>query len=165
MTKHLFAASLLIIIIFKPLVGECQGNSVPKEFQKDIEKLLKITGTDKMAIQVGSNMANILIEQLRKDNPKIPEDVIAAVKDETTKIIAEKMPDLMNQVIVVYAKYFTRQEVKGLIDFYQTPLGKKTIRTMPQIVNETMFIGQEWGKSFGTELGDRIETRLKKMGY
>jgi uncharacterized protein len=40
--------------------------------------------------------------------------------------------------IHIYSKYFTEKELEGLIAFYSTPLGKKSIATMPQLMREGM---------------------------
>lgn len=38
----------------------------------------------------------------------------------------------------LYAKYYTEAELQGLIDFYQTPLGQKTIDITPQLSAEAL---------------------------
>ena len=48
-----------------------------------------------------------------------------------------------------------------MIEFYQTPLGKKLVSTLPQIMQESMQVGQSWGK----EVGDKIYNSLKEKGY
>jgi hypothetical protein len=105
-----------------------------------------------------------LIDQLTAENPKISENMKTAVKDEVSKMLAEKMPELSRQLIKVYAKYFSQEEIKGLITFYESPLGQKTIRSLPQVLNECMLIGKAWGKGLEPELIRRIEARLKKDG-
>lgn len=38
----------------------------------------------------------------------------------------------------LYAKYYTEKELKDLIDFYQTPTGRKAIATLPQLTKEAL---------------------------
>jgi len=33
----------------------------------------------------------------------------------------------------LYDKYFTNEEIKGLIAFYESPIGKKTIQVLPAL--------------------------------
>ncbi|RQH19737.1 DUF2059 domain-containing protein [Okeania hirsuta] len=35
-------------------------------------------------------------------------------------------------------KYFTEEDLQTLIEFYQTPTGRKTIELMPQLFQESM---------------------------
>jgi hypothetical protein len=163
MRKHLAVATFLIIIV-NPLRAFCQESNIPKDLQNDIVKLLDMTGSGKLALQVGTAMANQIIDQIRVKNPKVTQNMITAVKDETSQLMAEKMPSLMGQIVKVYAKYFCQEEIKGLIAFYQTPLGQKTIRSSPQVVNESMLIGKAWGEGLAPELIRRVEARLKKDG-
>ncbi|RQH10849.1 DUF2059 domain-containing protein, partial [Okeania hirsuta] len=38
----------------------------------------------------------------------------------------------------IYDKYFTEEDLQTLIEFYQTPTGRKTIELMPQLFQESM---------------------------
>ena len=51
----------------------------------------------------------------------------------------------------VYDKYLTHDEIKGLIRFYETPLGQKTLSVLPQIVSEMQESGNKWGGELGKE--------------
>lgn len=58
---------------------------------------------------------------------------------------------LADMAIPVYDKYFSLEELKGLIQFYQTPLGQKTISVLPRITAEMAEAGQQWGQQLGRE--------------
>jgi hypothetical protein len=49
--------------------------------------------------------------------------------------------------------------------FYATPLGRKTIETLPALMNEGFELGQKWGQSLGPSIQARVQARLKKEGY
>lgn len=38
----------------------------------------------------------------------------------------------------LYDKFFTEEDLQTMIDFYQTPTGKKTITVMPQLLQESV---------------------------
>lgn len=51
----------------------------------------------------------------------------------------EKLFDVKNiiaKIIPVYDKYYSQEELKGLIDFYRSPLGMKVMEVTPQILTE-----------------------------
>ena len=135
------------------------------DFKNDIVMLLKITGTENLGIQMGTAITNQTIDSLRKQNAEIPQRAEAAIKDEINKIIKEAMPRLLAESVPLYAKHFTQNEVKSLIAFYKTSLGKKIIKTMPVIMNEGMLLGQAWGQSLTVNLESRIGARLKREGF
>ena len=141
------------------------AEDISKDFQSDIVRLLKMTGAEALGIQIGVSVTNQMIDSLMKQNPEIPPNAVASIKDEISKVFAEEMPKLMSEVVPVYAKHFTQDEIKGLIAFYSTPLGKKSIAAMPAVMNECMQVGQAWGKDLAPGLVPRLESRLKKEGF
>jgi hypothetical protein len=86
---------------------------------------------------------------------------------ELMALFSEKMSapgELIDQVIPVYDKHFTHQEILELLAFYQTPIGKKTILVLPKVTNESMLAGQRWGQSLGPEIERRIINSLTREG-
>ena len=53
------------------------------------------------------------------------------------------------------------EEINKMIEFYQTPLGKKMESTKPQNMQESIQAGQSSGK----EYGDNVYNRLKQKRY
>jgi len=39
----------------------------------------------------------------------------------------------MNQMVATYAKYFSDDDIKGMIQFYETPAGQHYIAHLPQV--------------------------------
>ncbi|MFM6309201.1 MAG: DUF2059 domain-containing protein, partial [Dolichospermum sp.] len=65
-----------------------------------------------------------------------------------------------------YNKYFTNEEIKGLIAFYETPLGKYYLTVGPQISNEAEEIGRKYGmKAMQRALQKLKLERLKSVEY
>ncbi len=61
--------------------------------------------------------------------------------------------DIVKQdVIKLYSKEFTADELKELAKFYSTPLGKKTIIKLPQIMDKASKQAQKRVKSHSREL-------------
>jgi hypothetical protein len=58
---------------------------------------------------------------------------------------------LLEITVPIYAKYFSRDEIDGLIQFYQTPLGQKAISVLPQVMGEAQLAGKKLGEKFGRE--------------
>ena len=43
----------------------------------------------------------------------------------------------------MYARHFTVTELRQIAAFYKTPVGVKTLTIMPQLMNESMLMGQQ----------------------
>jgi hypothetical protein len=72
-----------------------------------------------------------------------------------------KAEDLVNLIIPIYDRNFTDEEVKQLIIFYSSPVGKKILEKMPPIMQECMQVGKNWG----ADLYEKVAARLKQKGY
>ncbi|MFI5072894.1 MAG: DUF2059 domain-containing protein [Terriglobales bacterium] len=59
--------------------------------------------------------------------------------------------DLLDLVVPIYDKYYSREEIKGLIQFYETPLGQKMVSVTPQVTQESQVAGRQWGQQLGRD--------------
>ena len=64
----------------------------------------------------------------------------------------------------MYAKYFTHADIKGLIAFYESDLGRKAIGNMPDLVREGGEIGQRWARDAMPKIMQTLQARLKAEG-
>lgn len=116
-----------------------------------IKTLLEVTGSGKLGVQVVQNM----LASYKQSLPNVPQDF-------WDNLIKELKPEVLIEMIIpIYDKYYTADEIKKLIEFYQTPLGKKLISVMPQIMQESMQTGQAWGE----EVGKKVYKNLTEKGY
>jgi len=125
---------------------------VSPEKRAQIEKLLQLTGTERLMGQ----MENQLIASFRAQMPQVPEAFWTKFQQ---KMNTREMLDL---IIPVYDKYYTLDDLKAVNAFYQTPVGQKVLSTLPQVMQETMKIGQEWGEKKGEEAAREAELEMKK---
>jgi hypothetical protein len=58
-----------------------------------------------------------------------------------------KWEDLSSQLADIYTKALSEDEINQLIAFYQTPLGKKTLSVLPEVMKEASVMGQQYAAS------------------
>ena len=58
---------------------------------------------------------------------------------------------LLEMAIPLYDKNLSHEEIKGLIQFYQTPLGQKAVSVMPKLTAELQEEGRKWGENLGRQ--------------
>lgn len=121
------------------------------EKTEDIKKLIAMTGSADVGVQVLDQM----VGSFKQGLPNVP----AKFWDEFRKEVGPD--DLTNLIIPIYDKYFTHDDIKGLISFYNTPLGKKFTKNLPQVTAESMSVGQAWGQ----QLGMKVAKKLSEEGY
>lgn len=118
----------------------------------DIRRLMKLTGTEQAVTQMTGQMVN----QLRASDPSIPAEFWTRFK---SKIKAD---ELLNLMVPVYEKNYTKAEIRELIAFYDTPLGKKLIATTPAVMMEAQQIGAAWGRKKAQEVLTEMQNATPK---
>jgi hypothetical protein len=76
-----------------------------------------------------------------------------------------KMTELFNEVSKAYARHFTEQELKELLAFYRTTLGKKVLSTESLAVEDGFKRAQDWTNEFSDAVLSRMRAEMKKRGY
>ncbi|WOH84640.1 DUF2059 domain-containing protein [Bradyrhizobium sp. BEA-2-5] len=64
----------------------------------------------------------------------------------------------------IYASEFTEQELKDLVTFYKSPLGKKLLTSEPKAINDSLRYMQEWAQQFGVIVNAQFKAEMKKRG-
>jgi len=72
-------------------------------------------------------------------------NVVEAKKEEYTKEAKATLGELYSKMAELYMKEFTHAEVKELVAFYTTDLGKKMASKQVAISQQGMALGQSWG--------------------
>ena len=158
--KLLIATICLIAASIEPALSE----DLTAEKQADIQKLLDMTG----AMAIGQQFAEAMIAQmtraLKANRPDLPQKLIDAMRDEVNGVIRDSLPAYTALVHPIYHRYFTHEDIKGMIQFYSTELGQKTIRALPLLMRDGMAAGQQWGQSLQPEIERRVRSRFKAEG-
>ncbi len=143
-------------------------NSISKSKRTDILTLLELTG----ALRIGEQMSQFFVVQMTQSikaaRSDIPEDMFKILTEEVNGVISGAMKEkegFVELVIPVYDKHYTEADIKALIKFYQTDIGKKTIKVMPNLIQESMTIGQQWGQKLAPVIQERVMKRFKDKGF
>jgi len=97
-------------------------------------------------------------------NPMLGKDlgeVAAKLQAEFTPRTAE----LINEGARLYASKFTEQELKDVLAFYKSPLGRKVITQEPVILDQSTANIDEWANKIGNEIVVKFRTEMKRRGH
>ena len=72
-------------------------------------------------------------------------DKAQSMQEKVMDVIAEELSwdKLKNDYIDIYAETFNEEELKGLIEFYKSPVGQKFIGKNPELMKRTMEVTQK----------------------
>lgn len=158
--------TFILLIFFSESIA-IAGNIAPEK-RADIEKLMKVTGALKIGKQMSNTVVNNMTRAIKASRPDIPDRMFKILAEEVNNIIEEQMfakGGYMEMAVLIYDKYFTHDDIKGLLAFYRTELGKKTIKVLPKIVQHSMRAGQLWGQTLGPLIQKRVTNRFKEEGF
>jgi uncharacterized protein len=65
--------------------------------------------------------------------------------------------DIENEIIPIYDKYFTDEEILGIIKFYDTPIGQSYLSKMGIVAMESMKIGNKYGEMIYNKLTEKFK--------
>jgi hypothetical protein len=130
------------------------------------------TAKEIIAIKGGDNLFGSLIPGMieqgkamfEQQNPALGKDLaIVAAKLRTD--LAPRMAELNSEVAKAYASHFSEAELKEMLAFYKSPLGRKMISEEPKALQQSMAFAQEWSRKFSDEVLSNIRAEMKKMGH
>ena len=160
-------AVIIALAIFAMFSVSSAEEELTDAKRADIERLLHMTN----ALKIGQMFASTAMQQfeqtLRQVRPDIPADLFGVVREEAQKTIDESLVEkggFIDQVIPLYHRYFSHDDIKAMLAFYGSPAGQKTISVMPQMAQESMALGQQWAQRLRPVLEQRIKARLKQRG-
>jgi uncharacterized protein len=115
-----------------------EANSIDSGKETDIRSLLELVGA-RDAVQ---DAANRNAEQFREtlsasvpDNDRGQKFVNAFAAEYQQKLNPD---EITGQLVAIYDKHFTDDEIKGLLQFYGSPLGQRFAAEMPKINAEIL---------------------------
>ena len=73
--------------------------------------------------------------------------------------------EILDGVAKIYAQHFTEQELKDLVAFYKTPVGKKMVTEEPLAIDQSLKAAQTWSTQFSDVVMERFRAEMKKKGY
>ncbi|MCP1375513.1 DUF2059 domain-containing protein [Dyella lutea] len=103
---------------------------------KQVKELMGLFGTERMFQQMNAQMAAMMGRQL----PCVPASYWNGFLD------GQATRELGAKLVPIYQRHFTEQDVRGLLKFYRSPLGKKLLLEQPSIMAEVMQMGRQWGE-------------------
>jgi hypothetical protein len=149
-----------------------QGNSAAPQTssaidpakEADIRSLMELVGAHDL-VQDGANTA---IEQSREkllatvpNNDKGQAFVNAFAASYQKKLDVDQITD---QLVAIYDKHYTEDEIKGLLQFYGSPLGQKVAAEMPKIGRETQAAVRAAGGKAAKEALSEMKHQNPEIG-
>ena len=125
-----------------------------------LEKLFSIIGMDQQMAAGFESMQPLVEEQAAQLqlSPIAEQELINIYKTWFSEDLDQKA--MQEKIIQLYADTFSEKEIKQLIDFYQSPVGRKLLKEAPRLTQTGMQIGLDEARSKQYKLQQRLQPFL-----
>ena len=163
--RHKFSlrATLALALCFSAPAWAQQTAPIDPERLAAAKELLEVTGAAK-GFAIGLTAMREPLEQMALQANPGKEREISKVFDLAFERMRERTKEVLDLVLPLYAERFSVDELKEVTAFYQSPTGAKFIAAQPQIVQQSMTIGQTWGRRIGEEVQSDLNAELESRG-
>ncbi len=166
-TQGLHRAACAAAVAVALMAAGAPANAQPKpspRLMATAEQVVKLTGA---ADAFGSLIPGV-IEQAKllflQQNPDLAGD-LNVVAAQLRKEYAPRVTELTNHVAMVYAQHFTEAELKQIVAFYSSPVGKKYQAQLPQIINASGQFAHDWANKLSDQVIEKMREEMKKRGH
>jgi hypothetical protein len=99
-----------------------------------------------------------------QSNPNLQKDLDVVAKGLHTEY-QPRIVEIRDQLARLYAQHFNEQELKDIVTFYKSPLGKKLIDEEPKVVDQSMIFVEGWADKLSEEVLGKFRAEMKKKGH
>jgi hypothetical protein len=129
------------------------------------KELVELKGGTNMFDPMIVNVVDQTRTSLLRTSPQLAKD-LNEVASAVVVEYASKRTELVAEAAKFYAARFTEPELKEVVAFYKSSVGRKMLQQEPLIIDETFnFVQQQWAPKFSEEVMVRIRAEMKKRGH
>ena len=168
-TRHVMAAliALLVIGVVRPALAQAPAASGPQPSPGALllaKQIVEIKGVKNIFAPLVRGVVEKTKNMFMQTNFMWAKDLneVAAIEE---KQFAPRVSELVDATARIYAQHFTEPELKQLLAFYQSPVGKKALVEEPKVLDEAMAYAGTWGDNLSQEVIGDMREQMKKRGH
>lgn len=152
-----------LLIVLTASVAAAQQPKVSAAREANIRQLLQLTGVMKSVSRQMDQMAEQLKPVVEKSLP--PGERRHEIAEAFTKRFrARANPEALTKLMIpIYAKYLSDDDVKSLLQFYESPAGQRLLKVMPEMMQEAGEAGREWGTKVATDVVEEMAQEYPEL--
>lgn len=151
MKKLLLGAVLLLALVAAVSPAAAQDDAYRGQLKALLEKSGALASADVIMAQLIPAMKQMTIKE-------VPADFWDAFQ---TKWNGKTRDKLVEIYVPIYRKHLTLADLKQIVAFYDSPVGRKLAAATPAITNDAMQAGQQ----LGMEIAREMMQEMKELGY
>lgn len=147
--KPAFRSAVVCLPLLLVLLGAAPQPAPVSSHEKAARELFRMAGGENLAM----GGAEAMLGMLRTDPTMAPYEHV--FRDWYQKVFAEA--DLEAEMVKLYMETFTEKELREIAAFYKTPVGRKSIAAMPELMRKGAEIGMKRAQEHAGELEEMLD--------
>jgi hypothetical protein len=78
---------------------------------------------------------------------------------------ASRRNEILDEIARLYAQRFSEAEMKEVIAFYKSPVGRKFVADEPEVIDQGLARTQAWSNKLSDDVLNRFRSEMKKKGH
>ncbi|MFC3691274.1 DUF2059 domain-containing protein [Chenggangzhangella methanolivorans] len=153
-----FAAAVLAAVLWQPAAAQdAEALAVARE-------LVAETTMDGMVGDIVARTWPAMEPEIRRQLPDASAEAMKGFRADYVRIVTERTGELMAETPAVYARHYTAEELRQLVAFYRSPVGRKSLAVMPAIVGDMVKIATARMPMVTAEINEAFRTKMRKKG-
>lgn len=151
MKKMLFGAALVLALFVFAAPAAAQDDEYRQQLTKMLDKSGALASADVIMDQLIPAMKQITAKE-------VPADFWDSFRAKWNRKTKDKLVEIY---VPIYKKYLTLADLKQIVAFYESPVGKKLAAATPSMTSEGMQAGQQ----LGMEIAQEMMQEMQQLGY
>ncbi len=139
----------ILVILLLTISIKAQGANKATESSSKDENIIKLLNLVR-AYDIPESVVNDIINSYKAMLPAVDSTYWQSLRKEAD------IDGAIKKLVPVYDKIFTEKEIKELIEFFETPTGKKWVATFGEANDEVIKIFEKWSGEVFKKLNDKM---------
>jgi hypothetical protein len=161
--RHVSACLLALACLAGPVHAQTQQQPTPAALAA-AKELLEIKGAQNMLGPIVPGVVETAKNSLMQANPNLVKDINEVATQLRTEM-APRSSEVIQNFVVLYAQRFTEAELKQIVAFYRSPVGKKLLTDEPSVMDDGFKQAQSWADRFSEQVVARFREEMRKRGH
>ncbi len=158
------ALLLVAALLLAPPASHAQADT-PEARRAAAVELAETLGLGRQMDQMMQQMRGALVQGIHRSAPQMVEREVAALVDEfLMPEFRENLPRLTEAMALLWAQELTTEEMRGVREFYATPLGRKLLDAQPRVGAQAYGMGRAWGERIAQDAIAKHRDALRQRG-
>jgi uncharacterized protein len=165
-TRHMLAAfvTLALLALAKPVFAQAPAARSSPAAILIAKQIVELKGAKDLYQPLLRGVVQRVKNQFMQTNFMYAKD-LNEIAANLERDYTPRLNELVDASARIYASYFTEAELKEILTFYQSPVGRKLIVDEPKALEASMANAGDWGDKLSEDVLNKMRAEMKKRGH